>query len=103
MAKVRKQKKGTPPLAGSKKIPKFRPASGGEAKFWDTHSPLDFPGEFRPISIKVARPLQQKRIVSVRLDEGTIEKMQKVAKRKHIGTSTLARMLIAEGLEKVAK
>ena len=85
-----------------KKVPKFSSVKE-EAEFWDTHSPLDFPGEFGPTAIKVAKPLSQKRIVSIRLDEKTIEKMEKLAKRKHIGTSTLARMLIVEGLEKVAK
>lgn len=97
MAKVKRQKT---PI--TKKVPMFASVEE-EAKFWDTHSPLDFPDEFRPISIKVARPLQQKRVVSIRLEEETIQKMKNVAKRKHIGTSTLARMLIAEGLEKVAK
>ena len=97
MAKVKRVEKKV-----TKKVPKFSSVEE-EAKFWDTRSPLDFPGEFKPVPIKVGKPLSQKRVVSIRLDEEIIEKMEKLAKRKHIGTSTLARMLIAEGLEKAAK
>jgi len=31
-----------------KVIPKFR-TEGEEARFWDTHSPLDYPGEFTEV------------------------------------------------------
>jgi len=30
----------------------------GEAQFWDTHSPLDFSGEFREVDVTIVRPLQ---------------------------------------------
>lgn len=63
MAKVKSQKT---PI--TKKLPRFTSVEE-EAKFWDTHSPLDFPDEFRPTPIRVARPLQQKRVISIRLDE----------------------------------
>ena len=31
-----------------KKLPKFK-SEEEEARFWDTHSPLDYPGEFREV------------------------------------------------------
>jgi predicted transcriptional regulator len=42
-------------------------------------------------------------VLSVRLDEDTVRKMETLAGRRHIGKSTLARMLIIEGLEKLGK
>jgi predicted transcriptional regulator len=42
-------------------------------------------------------------VLSVRLDEDTSKKMEDLARQRHIGKSTLARMLIVEGLEKLSK
>ncbi len=81
------------------KIPKFKSLEE-EAKFWDTHSPLDFPDEWKDIEVEVKKPLTIMHVVSVRLDQLLIDQMKKIASRKHIGMTTLARMLIAEGVEK---
>ncbi len=97
MAKIRPAQRKT-----LKEVPKFKSATE-EAKFWETHSPLDFPDYFKETKMEVAKPLKHKRIVSIRLDDETIEYMNRLAKRKHIGVSTLARMLITEGLGRSEK
>ena len=68
------------------------------AAFWDDHSPLDFPDEFQPVDIEVARPLI-KRGLTVKLDHDTIEQLTAIAREQGIGPSTLARMWILEGLK----
>jgi hypothetical protein len=83
-------------------VPKFK-SEADEARFWEAHSPLDYPDYFKETKMEVAKPLKHKRIVSVRLDDETIDDMSKLAKRKRIGVSTLARMLITEGLERSEK
>lgn len=97
MVKIKQNQK-----RNSKKVPEFKSVRD-EARFWDNHSPLDFPGHFTETKVKVAKPLEHKKIVSVRLDKEILEEINKLAKRKHIGVSTAARMLIAEGLEKATK
>lgn len=81
------------------KIPEFKSVEE-EAKFWDTHSPLEFSTDFKEVKVEVTKPLIQMQVVSVRLDQDLIEQMKKIASKKHIGMTTLARMLIAEGIEK---
>jgi hypothetical protein len=97
MAKIRRVQKRT-----SKEVPKFKSAAE-EARFWETHSPLDYPDYFKETKIEVVKPLKHKRIVSIRLDDETIDDLSKLAKRKRIGLSTLARVLITEGLERSEK
>jgi hypothetical protein len=80
-------------------MPRFKSVEE-EAKFWDTHSPLDFAGDLKEVKVKVKKPLIQMQVVSVRLDYDLIKQMKKIASRKHIGMTTLARMFIAEGVEK---
>ncbi|MHB9111303.1 MAG: CopG family antitoxin [Thermoleophilia bacterium] len=80
------------------KVPVFK-SRKEEAEFWDTHSPLDFPDYWEDADVDVGKPLRHEVVLSVRLDEDTLNKMELLAGRRHIGKSTLARMLIIEGLE----
>lgn len=90
------------PKSGKITVPKFK-STAEEAKFWETHSPLDYPDYFKETKIEVAKPLKHKRIVSIRLDDETIEALTKLARRRRIGVSTLARILITEELERSEK
>lgn len=94
MKKPRKQE--------TEKVPVFK-SRKEEAEFWDTHSPLDFPDYWEDTEVEVEKPLRHEVVLSVRLDEDTLRKMEDLAGRRHIGKSTLARMLIIEGLEKLSK
>lgn len=84
------------------KVPVFK-SRKEEAKFWDTHSPLDFPDYWEDTEVGAEKPLRHEMVLSVRLDEGTVRKMEDLSKERHIGKSTLARMLIIEGMEKLGK
>ena len=87
------------PNKKSQKIPDFK-SREQEARFWDEHSPLDFPDYWEETDVEVNKPLRHEVVLSVRLDEETAEKMERLARRRHIGKSTLARMLIIQGLER---
>ncbi|MHB8791969.1 MAG: CopG family antitoxin [Thermoleophilia bacterium] len=94
MKKAAKQKK--------QKVPVFKSRTD-EAEFWDTHSPLDFPDYWEDAEVEVEKPLRHEVVLSVRLDADISKKMDVLAGRRHIGKSTLARMFIIEGLEKLEK
>lgn len=83
-----------------------------EAEFWDTHDFTEFWNDFGPVELQFAddlksifvgkevtteanRPLQS---MTVRLPVSTIAKLKRRASRKGIGVTTLARIIIVEGL-----
>lgn len=78
------------------KIPKFKTYEE-EAHFWDTHSIADFRREFRKTKVKVSKPL--KLTFTVRLDDHTVDQLDRVAKEKGIGPRTLARVWLLEKLK----
>ena len=79
------------------RIPRFKSLEE-EARFWETHSTIEFEDEFVEVKrVKVARPLAH--ILAVRLDAGTIDRLAAVARSKGVGPSTLARMWLLERLE----
>ncbi len=94
-----------------KTVPKFKSIQE-EAEFWDTHSTEDYPDFWEPVTdikfsknlksiyIRGAKPPKSK-IVQMRLDEETISAMEKVARHKGVGTSTVGRMLIRERLSEM--
>lgn len=79
-------------------IPDFKSIKE-EANFWDTHDSEDYQWE-NVKDIKFSKDLKSvfKRVVPIRLDDKTIDAVEKVAHAKGIGTSTAARMLIRERL-----
>lgn len=80
------------------KIPAFKSIEE-EAAFWDTHDTTDYEDEFKPVKMRVIKPLEH--IFSVRLDSKTLTTLQHQADRKGMGTATLIRMLVKEGLEEL--
>lgn len=79
------------------RIPKFNtPEEAGE--FWDTHSPEDFPEQFKEVQVKFSRPLI-KRGLTIKLDDETIQELRIIAQQKGIGPTTLARIWILEHLK----
>lgn len=80
------------------KLPHF--ASEAEAgAFWDTHSPEDFPEDFREVEVSFAKPLI-KRGLTVKLSEETLAELRQRAEKQGIGPSTLVRMWILERLRR---
>lgn len=82
----------------SVRIPTFKDEQEAGA-FWDTHSPEDFPREFREVRATFARPLI-KRGLTVKLSDETIAQLRTIAAAQGIGPSTLARMWILEHLRR---
>ncbi len=76
------------------KVPVFK-SRREEAEFWDTHSPLDFPDYWEDAEVGVEKPVRHEMVLSVRLDEDTVRKMEDLSRQR--------RMLIIEGLEKLGK
>lgn len=86
-----------------KTVPKFKSIQE-EAEFWDTHSTEDFPDYWEPVTdTKFSKHLisvyEGKAPIS--FDKEIVEAINKVAKKKGVGTSTAARMLIRERLSEL--
>lgn len=64
-------------------------------EFWKSRSATDFKGDLRPVKAKyVGR--QRKHLVSVRIDEETLNSIQKFANEKGLGYATVMRMWLRE-------
>ena len=83
------------PTPAHGRIPAFRSAEE-ESEFWDTHDLTDFLDESRPVHITVAAdPSDQ---LTVQLDEADRQELDRLAKIRGIGPSTLARVWLTERL-----
>ncbi len=80
-----------------KKVPKFK-SEKEEADFWATHDSADYIEDTKEAKVKFIRP--KKKLVSLRLDDKTINELKKIAERKGIGYLELVRMWVLENLER---
>lgn len=80
-------------------IPVFK-SDEEEAEFWDTHSPLDFLEEPDAKLVKVKAP--KDRMVVIRLDSGTRQKLEKLAAEHNVGPSTFVRLILMSALKEMA-
>ena len=81
------------------KVPKMK-TDEEIAEFWDTHSAADYDEDLEVVNdIEFVKP--EKQIVSVRLDRKDIKTLKAIARRKGLGHSTLARILIKEKLSEL--
>ena len=64
--------------------------------YYDTHSAMGR-GPLRPVKMEFAKP---RTLIAMRLDDDLLNGLKKVAARKGLNYSTLARMWIAERLRK---
>jgi hypothetical protein len=78
------------------RVPKFANEQDAAA-FWDTHSPLDFPGDFEEVEIRREQSVRQ-RGLTIKLDQAMIDKLTDIAREQGLDPSTLARMWILEHL-----
>ena len=53
------------------KLPKFKTAKE-EAEFWETHSPLEFPGEFEEVKEPIVDRRGRKKGIYIRVDPQAI-------------------------------
>jgi hypothetical protein len=74
------------------KVPKSRIPT------FKTHSGEEFADELTPVEHVKFVPARSKKALTVRFDEETFEELNREAREKGIGPSTLARMVILEHL-----
>ena len=79
------------------KVPKFKTAKE-EAEFWETHSPLEFPGEFEDVKEPIVDRRGRKKGIYIRIDPEAIELARNIGADLGLGYQTLFRMWIMEGL-----
>ena len=73
-----------------------------EANFWDTHSVTDFEDETEDVDIIVELEKPRNETLVVRLQKTVKDRMEKVAAKKGINVSTLARIWFSEKLHQAA-
>ena len=93
-----------------KKKRKFK-SEEEEAKFWKTHSPLDYPEKFtevtEPFKLSAAlrrklarRRRERKRTLTFRIGQQQVDLAKVIADSRGLGYQTLMRMWIIEGIHK---
>lgn len=80
------------------KIPKFK-SIAEEANFWDTHSFADYWDEFKDVKVVVELDQPRDDTLIVRLQKSFKDRLEKIARRKGLNMSTLARMWLMEKLQ----
>lgn len=79
------------------KIPSFKTYEE-EAHFWDTHNITDFEDETEDVAIIFDLKKPRDKTLVVRLQKEFKDKLEKIAHRKGLNVSTLARMWLVERL-----
>lgn len=93
-----------------KKLPKFK-SEEEEARFWETHSPLDYPGHFSDVEspFQVDPELlkrvsserhRRKRMLTLRIGENQIDLAKIIARWKGLGYQTQMRIWVIEGIRR---
>jgi hypothetical protein len=83
------------------KIPNFT-SREEEAKWFDTHDLAEYWDELEPVDIEFALEKPKEENIVVRLQKPIKERLEQVARRKGLNTSSLTRMWIMEKLQQVA-
>jgi len=83
------------------KIPKFK-SYEEEATFWDTHSFVDFEDETENVDIVFELEKPRTETLVVRLQKNLKNQIERMAAKKGINVSTLARIWFSEKLRQTA-
>lgn len=83
------------------RIPKFK-SYEEEANFWDTHSFVDFEDETEDVDIVVELAKPRDETLVVRVQKNMKDKLARLAAKKGINISTLARIWFSEKLQQTA-
>jgi predicted DNA binding CopG/RHH family protein len=78
-----------------RKLPSFK-SDDAERKFWSRHSVEEFDEELEDLDLQI-RPARTEQI-AVRLYKDDLETLKKVAKRRGVGHTTLARSIVERWL-----
>ena len=79
------------------KIPKFK-SYEEEAKFWDSHSFVDYWGKFKDVDLAVELTKPRDETLILRIQKNQKLKLQKIAESKGVNVSTLVRIWLTERL-----
>ncbi len=79
------------------KLPKFASVQE-EALFWDTHNSTEFLDDTESVDVAFVDARPAKKLITLRLDPGAIERLKEIAQRKGLGYQTLMRMWVMERL-----
>ena len=79
-----------------KGLPRFMSVQE-EARFWQSHSPLDYRAAFHEERAEASVRLEA--LLAVRFDRETVALLRKVARAKGIGATTLLRLWTIERLK----
>lgn len=82
------------------KIPNFK-SYKEEAEFWDTHSFADYWDKWEDVDIVFDLDRPKEETLIVRLQKNLKKRLEKLAKRRGVSLSTLARILLTERLRTV--
>lgn len=80
------------------RIPKFKTIAE-EAEFWDTHEFTEFEDELEDVDIVFELDKPREETLVVRMQKEVKDKMKKMARRKGLNVSTLARTWIMEKIQ----
>lgn len=79
------------------KIPTFR-SEQEEAEFWDTHDSTEFFEDTKEVDTRFSGPRPRKTLISLRLDQETIDGLKALASAQGLGYQTLLRTWVRERL-----
>lgn len=77
------------------RIPKFK-NEDEERDFWDKHSILDFPDQFKEVKLDFSNLKPSTRPITVRLPEMLIEDLKILANKKDVPYQSLMKVFLAE-------
>ncbi len=81
-----------------KDIPKFK-NEDEERDFWAKHSVLDFPDRFTRVNVDFSRLKPSTSPVTVRLPQGLLEDLRRLANRRDVPYQSLLKIYLAERVE----
>ena len=79
------------------KVPVFS-SEQEEAEFWDTHDSTDFFEDTKEVNKRLSGPRPRKTLISLRLDQETIDGLKALASEQGLGYQTLLRTWVRERL-----
>ena len=80
------------------RIPKFKNVRE-EAKFWDTHSFVDFEDELEDVEIVVELAKPRDETLVLRIQKNMKERLERIAHKRGLNISTLSRIWLMEKLQ----
>lgn len=86
----------------TQKIPEFKSIKE-EARFWDTHDVTDYLRELTPVALKVKLADKKEEVLTIRLQPGLKEKMEKLAQDYGLNVSTMVRLWVIDKMRSLKK